>query len=217
MGTVSDACGRRKRGYAAAPDASTHTVSLDLSHSQAAWRGLNPTPRWQVPPCVVASLTPPAKQQRAVREALNPAINATGWRQCGGPTGVSQLNNPQHNPQRRAFSLNSLHRCRPHTGRSDRRQLLPAMADILAEPPVRCPDAWRRLVRRRGACTWPCSEWQWITTAPAPYAARGNHPHRPTTTWRARLCEVDARRGFPRAASPGFLLGLPGCAWCRAT
>ena len=105
-GAQTDACGRRKRGYAAAPEASTHSVSLDLNHSQAAWRGLNATPRWQAPPCVVASLTPPAKQQRAVREVLNPAINATGWRQCGGPTGVSQLNNPQHNPQRRAFSLN---------------------------------------------------------------------------------------------------------------
>ena len=119
---MSDACGRRKRGYAAAPDASTHTVSLDLNHSQAAWRGLNATPRCQAPPCVVASLTPPAKQQRAVREALNPAINATGWRQCGGPTGVSQLNNPQHNPQRRAFSLNlnTKARAQHRRGRSQR-------------------------------------------------------------------------------------------------
>ena len=218
MGTVSDACGRRKRGYAAAPDASTLcTVPRDLHHGQASRCGLHATPWWQAPVCVAPLLSPPAELRAVSKALLHPATNAAGWRQCRGQTGFSQLNNPQLNPQRRAFSLNTLHRCRPHTGRSDRRQLLPAMADILAEPPVRCPDAWRRLVRRRGACTWPCSEWQWITTAPAPHAARGNHPHRPTTTWRARLCEVDARRGFPRAASPGFLLGLPGCAWCRAT
>ena len=107
MGTVSDACGRRKRGYAAAPDASTLcTVPRDLHHGQASRCGLHATPWWQAPVCVAPLLSPPAELRAVSKALLHPATNAAGWRQCRGQTGFSQLNNPQHNPQRRAFSLN---------------------------------------------------------------------------------------------------------------
>ena len=111
MGKVPGACDcRRKRGChacATAHDASTLcTVPRDLHHGQASRCGLHATPWWQAPVCVAPLLSPPA-EQRAVRKALlHPATNAAGWRQCRGQTGFSQLNNPQINPQRRAFSLN---------------------------------------------------------------------------------------------------------------
>ena len=186
MGTVSDACGRRKRGYAAAPpDAPTHTVSLDFNHSQAAWRA---APRWQVQvPACVASL-PLHAEQRAMSEALNPAINATGWRQCGGTTAFSQLNNPQHNPQEWVFSLSTLHRLRPPAGRSDRLRAAPLMADDLLAPTVRdAPsDAAQRRCGTRGGKAGFCAS----PTHRLPRPREHRHPHTscPAAEVSARAC-----------------------------
>ena len=91
MGTVSDACGRRKRGYATAPpDASTHgsTVYRGRNHSQAAWYGHHATPWWQVPACVVVASLPQPAEQRAASET-HITTNAAGYR-CGGHTSATR-------------------------------------------------------------------------------------------------------------------------------